>query len=501
MKLYLYGHEYKYAVEQMLLTLFPDERPEYPDTPPEGERMEVSLTRGGSLTTGSCALYRDGKVWRGAARAENAAMGDPLQRDRICQRLVKNAIYRAALRSGVKKPAWGALTGVRPGKLLAGLMNVCPDERQAAKRFAKEYDVSPARVKLCLATTRETLKAEDSLGERDVCLYVGIPFCPTRCAYCSFVSQSVEKSMKLVPPFVDALEKEIAATAAQVKKLGLRPVSLYMGGGTPTTLEAPQLDRLCAVLAENFDLSALREYTVEAGRPDTITEEKLRVLRAHGVDRVSVNPQTMSDRVLELIGRRHTAADIVSALEKVRRVGGFDVNMDLIAGLPGDSAEGFRETLEKVLTLGAENVTVHTLSLKKGSRITLEETPIPGAEEVAAMLDYAGERLTAAGYAPYYLYRQKFMSGGFENVGWAKDGRVNLYNIVIMEELRSILAMGGGGSTKLVRLDGGRNIRLMAPKYPLEYIEKIDETCAEKEKISDFYRQLSSPFIPGASES
>ena len=297
--------------------------------------------------------------------------------------------------------------------------------------------------------------------------------------------------MKLVPPFLDALEKEIAATAARVKKLGLRPVSLYMGGGTPTTLEAPQLDRLCAVLAENFDLSALREYTVEAGRPDTITEEKLRVLRAHGVDRVSVNPQTMSDRVLELIGRRHTAADIVSALEKVRRVGGFDVNMDLIAGLPGDSAEGFRETLEKVLTLGAENVTVHTLSLKKGSRITLDQTPIPGAEEVAAMLDYAGERLTAAGYAPYYLYRQKFMSGGFENVGWAKDGRINLYNIVIMEELRSILAMGGGGSTKLVRPDGGRNIRLMAPKYPLEYIEKIDETCAEKEKISDFYKQFS----------
>ena len=491
MKLYLYGHEYKYAVEQMLLTLFPDERPEYLDAPPEGERMEVSLTRGESLTTGSCALYRGGQVWRGAARAENAAMGDPLQRDRICQRLVKNAMYRAVLRSGVKKPAWGALTGVRPGKLLAGLMNAGLDEKQAAKRFAKEYDVSPARVKLCLATTRETLRAEASLEARDVCLYVGIPFCPTRCAYCSFVSQSVEKSMKLVPPFCDALEKEIAATAAQVKKLGLRPVSLYMGGGTPTTLEAPQLDRLCTVLAESFDFSALREYTVEAGRPDTITEEKLRVLRAYGVDRVSVNPQTMSDRVLELIGRRHTAADIVSALEKVRRVGGFDVNMDLIAGLPGDSAEGFRETLEKVLTLGAENVTVHTLSLKKGSRITLDQTPIPGAEEVAAMLDYADGRLTAAGYAPYYLYRQKFMSGGFENVGWAKDGRVNLYNIVIMEELRSILAMGGGGSTKLVRPDGGRNIRLMAPKYPLEYVEKINETCAEKEKISDFYRQFS----------
>ena len=490
MKLYLYGHDYKYAVEQMLLTLFPNERPEYPDAVCGGERMEVSLTRGEKLTTGSCRLYRDGGVWYGMARANNAAMTDPLQRDRICQRLVKNAIYRAALRSGVAKPAWGALTGVRPGKLLAGLIEGGLSEAQASRRFAQEYDVSAARVELCRATTRETLKAEASLGARDICLYVGIPFCPTRCAYCSFVCQSVEKSMKLVSPFCEALEKEIAATAAEVKKLGLRPVSLYMGGGTPTTLSALQLDRLCTVLAEEFDLSALREYTVEAGRPDTITEEKLLVLRAHGVDRVSVNPQTMSDRVLELIGRKHSAADIVEALQKVRKVGGFDVNMDLIAGLPGDSAGGFRDTLDKVLSLDAENVTVHTLSLKKGSRITMEETPIPDAGEVAAMLDYAGKRLTASGYAPYYLYRQKFMSGGFENVGWAKDGHINLYNIVIMEELRSILAMGGGGSTKLVRLDGGRNIRLMAPKYPLEYIEKIDETCAEKTKIAEFYLQF-----------
>lgn len=490
MKLYLYGHDYKYAVEQMLLTLFPNERPEYPIEVPEGDRMEIRLSRGEQMTSAGCALYRGKNVWRGSARAQNTALDDPLQRDRICQRLIKNAMYRAALKSGVQKPAWGALTGVRPGKLMAGLIASEPDEKAALRRFITEYDVSPARAALCLATSRETLKADASLSPRDVCLYVGIPFCPTRCAYCSFVSQSVEKSMKLVEPFLQALEREIAATAEQARALGLRPVSVYMGGGTPTTLTAAQLDRLCTVMEDNFDLSALREYTVEAGRPDTITVEKLRVLRAHGVDRVSVNPQTMRDHVLELIGRRHTAADIVTALDKVRRVGGFDVNMDLIAGLPGDSVPGFRETLEKVLTLGAENITVHTLSLKKGARITLEETPIPGAKEVAAMLDYAGRRLTASGYAPYYLYRQKFMSGGFENVGWARNGRVNLYNICIMEELRSILAMGGGGSTKLICTDGGRNIRLMAPKYPLEYIENIEKTCTEKTRIAEFYQNM-----------
>ena len=490
MRLYLHRHEYKYAVEQMLLTMFPAERPEYPDGKPEGERLEISLSHTAQRTTACCALRINGGIYKGRAQCANAAMTDELHTDRVCQRLIKDAIYRAALRSGCPRPAWGALTGVRPGKVLSSLIAEEHNEDKALRRFIREYDVSPARAQLCMTTTRETLRAAASLSPKDICLYVGIPFCPTRCAYCSFVSQSVEKSMKLIPPFLEALEKEIAATAAQVNALGLRVVSVYMGGGTPTTLSAEQLDRLCSVLGDEFDLSAVREYTVEAGRPDTISADKLSVLRAHGVDRVSVNPQTMSDRVLELIGRRHTASDIERALQLVREVGGFDVNMDLIAGLPGDSTEGFRDTVEKVLALGAENITVHTLSLKKGSRITLEEVPIPGADEVAAMLDFAGDRLSAAGYSPYYLYRQKFMSGGFENVGWAKDGRVNLYNICIMEELCSIIAMGGGGSTKLIRPDDGRNIRIMAPKYPLEYINSIGTTCTEKAKILGFYNDF-----------
>ena len=489
MRLYLYGHDYKYAVEQMLLTLFPAERPQYPDGDPEGERMEIRLSRGGQRMTASCRLYTASGRFDGRASAALAGMGDALEADRKCQRLVKNAMYRAALRAGREKPVWGALTGVRPGKLLEKLLADGLSEQDALRRFMEEFDVSPERAALCLDASRETMKAAASLKEKDVCLYVGIPFCPTRCAYCSFVSQSVEKSMKMIPPFLEALEQEIAATAAEVKRLGLRPVSVYMGGGTPTTLTAAQLDRLCAVLAREFDLSALREYTVEAGRPDTITEEKLRVLRRHGVDRVSVNPQTMSDRVLEVIGRKHTAADIETALAKVRTVGGMAVNMDLIAGLPADTEQGFRDTLEQVIALRPENITVHTLSLKKGSRITLEGSSIPEAAAVGHMLDLAERRLRAEGYAPYYLYRQKFMSGGFENVGWTKEGYVNLYNICIMEELCSILAMGGGGSTKLIAPGNGRNIRLMAPKYPLEYINGIRKTCEEKRKITDFYKK------------
>ncbi len=487
MRLYLIGHDYKYAAEQILLTLFPAERPEYPEGAPEGERMEIALEKGETLRA-RCKLVLDGKSFCGEDEAPALRPGS-LEEDSRCQRLIKNAVYRAALAAGRPRPPWGALTGVRPGKLMTPLLLSGLSGVEAARRFSEEYDVSPERARLCLDTGRETLKAMDSLEKQDVCLYVGIPFCPTRCAYCSFVSQSVEKSMALIPPFLEALEKELRAVAEQVRRQGLRIVALYMGGGTPTTLSAEQLDRLCGLLEDQFDLSALREYTVEAGRPDTITEAKLAALRRHGVDRISVNPQTMSDAVLEAIGRRHTAADILTALEKVRACGGFAVNMDLIAGLPEDSPEGFADTLKQVLALAPENITVHTLSVKRGSRIALEGSRLPSGEEVARMLSLAEERLRAAGYGPYYLYRQKFMSGGFENVGWTRPGSSNLYNICMMEELCSILAMGAGGSTKLIGPAGGRNIRLTAPKYPLEYIQNIDRVCAGKEEISRFCGQ------------
>ena len=350
------------------------------------------------------------------------------------------------------------------------------------------YDVAPDRAQLCLDAARASVAAAASLvPTRDVCLYVGVPFCPTRCAYCSFVSQSVEKSMGLIPAFTDALARDIAATAGAARAAGLRPVAVYFGGGTPTTLSAAQLDAMLERLEREFDLSECREITVEAGRPDTITAEKLAVLRAHGVSRVSVNPQTMRDSVLEAIGRRHTAADVLRALELVRAAGGLQVNMDLIAGLPSDDPAGFRTTLEQVLALGAENVTVHTLSLKKGSRILLEGTRLPDGAEVGAMLDLAAGALRGAGYAPYYLYRQKFMSGGFENVGWCRPGTENLYNICIMEELCGILAMGAGGSTKLT-IGDGRLKRRIAPKYAKEYIDGIDRICAEKREIVEYYQ-------------
>lgn len=487
MRLYFSGHDCRYAAEQSLLMLFPGEKPEYPEGSPSGERCELRVSRGAKYTVCTALLLRSGAAFRGRAQAENPDPADEYALRGCENRLVKLAFYRAALASGLPKPEWGSLSGVRPAKLMDACLREGLSPRAAKGRFMREYFVSGSRAQLCLDAALAAQEAARSLDERDVCLYVGIPFCPTRCAYCSFVSQSVEKSMKLMEPFLDALLLDIRATAAETRRAGLRPVALYMGGGTPTTLSAAQLDRLCAALEREFDLSALREYTVEAGRPDTITAEKLRVLRAHGVGRVSVNPQTMSDSVLEAIGRRHTAQDIVDALALVRECGGFEVNMDLIAGLPTDTAGGFSRTLDAVLSLAPENVTVHTLSLKRGSGLTLAGRPLPEAGEVRAMLDEAMERLAGSGYAPYYLYRQKNMAGGFENVGWTKPGSENLYNICIMEELCSILAMGAGGSTKLVA-DGGKRIkRFIAPKYPQEYINAAPGFAAGKERIGEFY--------------
>ena len=486
MKLYLVNHDQRYAAEQMLLTLFPEERPEYPHAPTDGDCAVLTLSRGAQNATVTCRLRRDGKTALGRAAVPIAALTDDQTEGRLISRAVKRAFYHAAPQLGVKKPVWGALTGVRPGKLMEKLLLEGCTDAQALRRFRGEFDVSPERAALCLETAHATLAAAETLSEKDVCLYIGIPFCPTRCAYCSFVSQSVEKSMKLIQPFFDALLREVEATAQAVQEAGLRCVSLYLGGGTPTTLSAQQLDALFQKLEERFSGADLREITVEAGRPDTITEDKLRVLRRHNVGRISVNPQTMDDRVLDVIGRRHSAQDIVDALALTREVGGFAVNMDLIAGLPGDTTEGFCRTIDRVLELCPENITVHTLSRKRGSSLSENEAPLPSAEDVSAMLDYAAEKLAGAGYAPYYLYRQKFMSGGFENVGWTKPGFENLYNICIMEELCSILAMGGGASTKLVA-PGGRIRRSFDPKYPKEYIENIDRICAEKSAICDWF--------------
>ena len=488
MKLYFHGHDYKYAAEQMLLTLFPGQRPEYPEQPPEpGEgALALSLHRGETWATATAALTWGGGTYRAARRCRVSELTDKLSADRALQRILKLAFYDAGTAALGREPPWGALTGVRPVKIPAKAMAAGATPAQAERLLRDTYRVSPDRRRLAMDCAGASLAAQRSLADGEVSLYVGIPFCPTRCAYCSFVSADVGRALKLIDPFLDALSREIRATGAMLARAGLRVRTVYFGGGTPTTLTAPQLDRLMGELAEHIDLSGCTEYTVEAGRPDTITAEKLAVLKGRGCDRVSVNPQSMSDAVLARMGRAHRAADILGAFALVRESGIDCVNMDLIAGLPGDSAEGFRASLDQVLALGPENVTVHTLALKKGSRLMDGETPLPAGEEVAAMLDYAWSTLRDHGQVPYYLYRQKYMSGSFENVGWCLPGTEGLYNICMMEELHTIVSLGGGGVTKLVDRSTGHIERIANAKYPQEYIGKIDAICADKERVSRF---------------
>ncbi len=489
MKLELRGHDERYVVEQSLMNLFPGEKPVYePIGPGEDNWAVITVDDAPGLCRVTVELSHQGKT--ASQHLDAPLSGTAFQQEGQRRHAIGRCFFLAARAVTGDTPPWGMLTGVRPDKPATWALAEGRAPEDVRAMLEQAYFVTPDRAALAVETGAAALAVSRDLAPRDIAVYVGIPFCPTRCAYCSFVSQSVEKSFALVEPYVDALVAEIRAGGEMVRRAGLRVRSFYMGGGTPTTLTAGQMDRVLTAWEASFDRDGCREVTVEAGRPDTITADKLAVLQSHGVTRISVNPQTMEDHVLRAIGRRHTAAAIDEAMELVGRYHFPHVNMDLIAGLPADSPEGFCRSLDRCLDYGTDNVTVHTLALKKGSRILLEGLPVPGPEDVAAMLDYAAPTLRGRGYAPYYLYRQKYMSGSFENIGWSHPGAQCLYNIEIMSELCSILSFGAGGSTKMVVPGTNRIQRAFNPKYPKEYIERPEKCLANQAEFAAFYASL-----------
>ncbi len=489
MKLELRGHDERYVVEQSLMNLFPGEKPVYgPIGPGEDNWAVITVDDAPGLCRVTVELSHQGKT--ASQHLDAPLSGTAFQQEGQRRHAIGRCFFLAARAVTGDTPPWGMLTGVRPDKPATWALAEGRAPEDVRAMLEQAYFVTPDRAALAVETGAAALAVSRDLAPRDIAVYVGIPFCPTRCAYCSFVSQSVEKSFALVEPYVDALVAEIRAGGEMVRRAGLRVRSFYMGGGTPTTLTAGQMDRVLSAWEASFDRDGCREVTVEAGRPDTITADKLAVLQSHGVTRISVNPQTMEDHVLRAIGRRHTAAAIDEAMELVGRYHFPHVNMDLIAGLPADSPEGFCRSLDRCLDYGTDNVTVHTLALKKGSRILLEGLPVPGPEDVATMLDYAAPTLRGRGYAPYYLYRQKYMSGSFENIGWSHPGAQCLYNIEIMSELCSILSFGAGGSTKMVVPGTNRIQRAFNPKYPKEYIERPEKCLANQAEFAAFYASL-----------
>ena len=470
MNLTLIGHDDRYAVEQLQMALFPEGT--------AGEAVSA-LHRGSTWLTATARITVNGKT----AAASRRIKADS-ETVRLRRQALQQSYYLAATQLLPQAPAWGALAGVRPTKITTRHLLEGGTEASAKKLLKDVYFVTPERRELAVDCSGSTVKAAALLQPTDISLYVGIPFCPTRCAYCSFVSRTVGKRTELLEPYLEALMRELTATGRLLANSGRQVRTIYIGGGTPTTLSAAQLGRLMDAIGSSFDLSRCIEFTVEGGRPDTLNEEKLRAIRDHGADRMSINPQTMIDTVLRASGRPHRAEDVVRSYRQAVDAGYKAINMDLIAGLPTDTVDGFCRSLDEVAALNPANITVHTLALKKGADLFERRENLPSAEDVTAMVAYANETLRKLGYKPYYLYRQKYMSGSFENVGWSRDGLDCLYNIYMMEEVHTILSLGGGGMNK-VNFPDGTLKRFHNPKFPEQYIEMIDSVLEQKRELFD----------------
>ncbi len=485
MKLCLIGHSFKYELEKLIRIFLPFEKIEFAEEAADGDGTAVTrLDKTADKTVLSALLLINGKSYNKSYELSNSAD----DYDNECERLLAVALYDCFVSASGYVPEWGILTGVRPAKLFSRLAAE-NGEANAENWFKNALKVSDEKISLCRSAVVSEGKITSLSRPDSFSLYISIPFCPTRCSYCSFVSHSVENAGKLIPDYISLLKKEIAYTADIAKKIGLRLETVYIGGGTPTSVTAEQLGSIMKCVTDSFDTSNLREYTVEAGRPDTITAEKLETIKRLGAGRISINPQTMNDSVLEKIGRRHTAADTVKAFETARKCGFYNINTDLIAGLPGDTPESFFDTVRSILSLDPESITVHSLSMKRSSRLTVTGSfpEVKAGENAGKMVSFARNTLEKHEFLPYYMYRQSKTVGNLENVGYAKPGTECLYNVYTMDETHTILACGASAVSKLRQPHGSYIERIFNFKYPYEYISRFNELIERKKGVISFY--------------
>ena len=396
--------------------------------------------------------------------------------------VLERNIYQNLLKLGNKELPWGTLTGIRPTKIVMDLLEKNMPLEEIKKHLKEVYMVGDKRMNLCIDTAFKEFNILKKIDYKDgYSLYIGIPFCPTRCLYCSFTSYSIAQWKKDTDTYVEALCKELIAVSKMYK--GKKLQTIYMGGGTPTSLEGCQLTKILDTVKTYFDFSNLLELTVEAGRPDSITREKLIALRDIGVNRISINPQTMQQKTLDLIGRKHTVEDICNSFKLAREVGFTNINMDFIIGLNGETLSDIKDSFTKVKEFVPESITIHSLALKRAARLNTEnKREIMDNDLMLSMIDVATETCNELGLKPYYLYRQKNMAGNLENIGFSKPGKECLYNILIMEEKQTIIACGAGTSSKIV-LNDARIERIENVKDPKLYIERLDEMIERKENM------------------
>ena len=405
-----------------------------------------------------------------------------------------NALGKAFLEAGRKLFGfglpWGYITGLRPVKRAKYYLDRGYTPEQVISLFVEDYEVTPEKASLSVETASLQQKMLADIAPNDCGLYVSIPFCPTRCDYCSFVSYSNQRLFSLIPEYLEKLMHDISETGDMIKRLGMRLRSVYIGGGTPSILDEMQINRLLSCINTSVDMHDGVEYTFEAGRPDTVTREKLLAVKENGVKRISINPQTTSDFVLEQIGRKHSAKQFFEAAEIANGIGFDCINADLIAGLPGDTEISFKKSLEDVIGLGFSNVTVHTLSIKNAAsmRFVGDGFYDPQGDFARNCVEYARARLKEAEYAPYYLYRQKNTVGNAENTGYTKKGKENLYNVLMMEEHSTVFACGAGSITKLVSPERDDILRHAFPKYPYEYLSEPKELGYEE--AAEFFNKF-----------
>lgn len=413
-----------------------------------------------------------------------------LKKERLIKKVfvescVKSFIY-AAQKIKRRNLPWGTMTGIRPVKNLIEIKeDNCFSEEEACEFLKEIYGVSEKKTKLLFEVYKNEKEIIEKTKKNSVSIYIGIPFCPTRCKYCSFVSTDIKNSGKYIPEFIEKLIKEIEKTKKIINNLGLYAENIYIGGGTPTTLSASELEKIFISLKNNFDFSKIKEFTVEAGRPDTITSEKLKLMRNFGVNRISINPQTMNNKTLELIGRNHTVEDFLKSFNMARKEGFKNINTDLIAGLPGETTEMFKKSIEEIIKIDPEDVTVHSMCIKRSSSLKSENFILTNDKIMNEMTDYAYERMEETKRYPYYMYRQKNMSGNLENTAYAKKDCMSIYNINIMAETQTIIALGGGGSTKVVL--GDKIERIFNFKDPADYISRFNEILKKKDKVTELY--------------